>query len=80
MGDAVTVTVGQYIDIDRTYRIRRALKALRQADTLNGFDFGNIWRVTDEYPTLMISYRAQRRAAGLWDGSEADAYNGGKRY
>lgn len=76
VGDAVTVTVGN-ISTSTVHIESDALKGAAAADTLNGFDFGNIWRVTDEYPTLMISYRAQRRAAGLWDGSEADAYNGG---
>lgn len=45
---------------------------------LAAFDFNNTWRVTDGYPTLLVSYRAQRRAAGLWDGSAAAAYNGGE--
>lgn len=76
VGDAVTVTVGN-ISTSTVHIESDALKGAAAADTLNGFDFGNIWRVTDEYPTLMISYRAQRRAAGLWDGSEADSYNGG---
>lgn len=76
VGDAVTVTVGN-ISTSTVHIESDALKGAAAADTLNGFDFGNIWRVTDEYPTLMISYRAQRRTAGLWDGSEADAYNGG---
>lgn len=47
-------------------------------DGLAQFDFNNTWRVTDGYPTLLVSYRAQRRAAGLWDGSAAAAYNGGE--
>ena len=76
VGDAVTVTVGN-ISTSTVHIESDALKGAAAADTLNGFDFGNIWRVTDEYPTLLTSYRAQRRAAGLWDGSEADAYNGG---
>lgn len=76
VGDAVTVTVGN-ISTSTVHIEPDALKGAAAADTLNGFDFGNIWRVTDEYPTLLTSYRAQRRAAGLWDGSEADAYNGG---
>ena len=75
-GDAVTVTIGN-ISTSTVHIEPDALKGAAAADTLNGFDFGNIWRVTDEYPTLLTSYRAQRRAAGLWDGSEADAYNGG---
>ncbi len=76
VGDAVTVTVGN-ISTSTVHIEPDALKGAAAADTLNGFDFDNIWRVTDEYPTLMISYRAQRRTAGLWDGSAADAYNGG---
>lgn len=76
-GDAVTVTIGN-ISTSTVHIEPDALKGAAAADTLNGFDFGNIWRVTDEYPTLLTSYRAQRRAAGLWDGSAAAAYNGGK--
>lgn len=75
-GDAVTATIGN-ISTSTVHIEPDALKGAAAADTLNGFDFGNTWRVTDEYPTLLTSYRAQRRAAGLWDGSAADAYNGG---
>lgn len=75
-GDAVTATIGN-ISTSTVHIEPDALKGAAAADTLNGFDFGNIWRVTDEYPTLLTSYRAQRRTAGLWDGSAADAYNGG---
>ena len=46
---------------------------------LQQLDFGNthIWRVTDRYPTLTKHYQAQRRAAGLWDGSAASSYESG---
>lgn len=75
-GDAVTVTVGD-VSTSTVHIGSDALKGAAAVNTLDGFDFGNTWRVTDEYPTLLTSYRAQRRAAGLWDGSAADAYNGG---
>ncbi len=46
---------------------------------LQQLDFGNthIWRITDGYPTLTKHYQAQRRAAGLWDGSAASSYESG---
>ena len=46
---------------------------------LQQLDFGNthIWRITDGYPTLTKHYQAQRRAAGLWDGSVASSYESG---
>ena len=75
-GDAVTVTVGD-VSTSTVHIGSDALKGAAAVNTLDGFDFGNTWRVTDEYPTLLTSYCAQRRAAGLWDGSAADAYNGG---
>lgn len=46
-------------------------------NTLSAFDFPNTWRLTYGYPTLLKHYQAQRRAAGLWDGSEALAYEDG---
>lgn len=44
---------------------------------LAALDFPNTWRITDGYPTLLKHYQAQRRAAGLWDGSVALAYEDG---
>ena len=40
-------------------------------------DFNSTWRITDGYPTLLKHYQAQRRAAGLWDGSAAASYESG---
>ena len=40
-------------------------------------DFDSTWRITDGYPTLIKHYQTQRRAAGLWDGSAALAYEDG---
>lgn len=44
---------------------------------LAALDFKSTWRITDGYPTLLKHYQAQRRAAGLWDGSVALAYEDG---
>ena len=40
-------------------------------------DFNSTWRITDGYPTLTKHYQAQRRAAGLWDGTTASDYEDG---
>ena len=54
-----------------------SLKGEAAKNTLSGFDFSNTWRLTDRYPTLLKHYQAQRRAAGLWDGSAASSYENG---
>lgn len=54
-----------------------SLKGETAKNTLSGFDFSNTWRLTYGYPTLTKHYQAQRRAAGLWDGSAASAYEDG---
>lgn len=54
-----------------------SLKGETAKNTLSGFDFSNTWRSTYGYPTLLKHYQAQRRAAGLWDGSAASAYESG---
>lgn len=54
-----------------------SLKGEAAKNTLSGFDFSNTWRLTYGYPTLTKHYQAQRRAAGLWDGSAASAYEDG---
>lgn len=45
---------------------------------LSQLDFNSTWRITDGYPTLTKHYQAQRRAAGLWDGSAASSYESGE--
>lgn len=54
-----------------------SIKGEAAKNTLSVFDFSNTWRLTYGYPTLLKHYQAQRRAAGLWDGSAALAYEDG---
>ena len=54
-----------------------SIKGEAAKNKLSAFDFSNTWRLTYGYPTLLKHYQAQRRAAGLWDGSEALAYEDG---
>lgn len=54
-----------------------SIKGEAAKNTLSGFDFSNTWRLTYGYPTLLKNYQAQRRAAGLWDGSAAASYESG---
>lgn len=71
--DMASVNVEKNIyDVDPTN-----LGGAKAVQGLAQLDFTNTWRITDGYPTLIKHYQAQRRAAGLWDGSVALAYEDG---
>ena len=74
---AVTATVKGGGSTSTTQITLESIKGEAAKNTLSGFDFPNTWRLTYGYPTLLKHYQAQRRAAGLWDGSEALAYEDG---
>ena len=72
--DTASVNGKNIFEVDPTNLVgAKAVAGLQQ------LDFGNthIWRITDGYPTLTKHYQAQRRAAGLWDGSAASSYDSG---
>lgn len=74
---AVTATINGGGSTSTTHITLESIKGEAAKNTLSAFDFSNTWRLTYGYPTLLKHYQAQRRAAGLWDGSAALAYEDG---